>query len=580
MAVSCRHIMLSSMGTSGPKATKYLLNDQLRESVFSAFGLWKLLPEDKRPTEVWFLLTPEAKDCSFRAIVNEATSLGLRVETIDLPGGASDDTRHFLEIAAKRIPDDCQLTLNITEGLRHHAFLFFALALYLSEFRKNEIQGVWYCRLETANRDDPKPVIDLKPILDLTRWFQALSVFRKTGSFNDIAGLISDKCYRESFQQLSTYFLNGMPIEAGNAASQLLEQAKINRQMVPEIPLASEIRQRLLEDVQRLAGQRFEGQSKKSVDLTNDELDRQGQFIDRYIESGQYNLAFGLMREWVVSFFKMHSQETHWLDYETGRKPIEQKLGGLDAVQKGKDRQVVQPVRESLFEEQRLWAKRWGSIAEMRNTFQHHGMKMASCPLNTKGLQKLLNDWENRSSWKLPPAFGGGHGRLLVCPIGMTPGVLYSAIKHTQPHRLVVICSDQSLPFINEAVDQIGFQGELQKLVFKDPFTGIDEFSTLTQQVSKWLFDADEVHANLTGGTTLMGALVSSMLQLATREFQRPVYDFVLIDKRSPEVQRNNPWQLGDIHYFSKPPTTEQLSEPTVDTTDNDLKCVVLPTNQ
>ena len=44
-----------------------------------------------------------------------------------------DDTRQFLEIAADRIPSHCRLSLDVTQGLRHHAFLFYALALYLSK---------------------------------------------------------------------------------------------------------------------------------------------------------------------------------------------------------------------------------------------------------------------------------------------------------------------------------------------------------------------------------------------------------------------------------------------------------------
>ncbi len=81
-------------------------------------------------------------------------------------------------------------------------------------------------------------------------------------------------------------------------------------------------------------------------------------------------------------------------------------------------------------------------------------------------------------------------------------------------------------------------------------FTGIDEFASLISDASAWLFEADEVHANLTGGTTLMGALVGEFVKRAAREYQRPVREFVLIDKRSPEQQRTDPWRVGDIHYM------------------------------
>ncbi|MFW6106645.1 MAG: hypothetical protein ACOC8H_00645 [bacterium] len=304
--------MLSSVGTSGPKPLSYAYAGAEREAKFSAFGLWKLLPESDRPNEILFLVTPQAKRAAWHDIENEAATLGITMAPIDLPSDSADDTRQFLEIAAEKIPSRCRLTLNVTEGLRHHAFLFYAL--------------------------------------------------------------------------------------------------------------------------------------------------------------------------------------------------------------------------------------------------QHHGMKPAVFEPHRKDILRVEEDWRGWTQWRSPQQFGGGHGKLLICPIGLTPGVLYSALKHTAPDRVLVICSAQSAANVEEACQHAGSQAPVSRLQMREIDRGVDEFDGLIAQASLWLFEADEIDANLTGGTTLMGVLVSRLVARAQREYQRPVRECVLIDPRTPEEQRNDPWRLGEIHYLDGEP--------------------------
>ena len=69
-------------------------------------------------------------------------------------------------------------------------------------------------------------------------------------------------------------------------------------------------------------------------------------------------------------------------------------------------------------------------------------------------------------------------------------------------------------------------------------------------QAKPWLFEADRIEANLTGGTSLMGVLVGRLLEHAGRTYRRPARRFVLIDPRPYEEQRAEPWVKGDIHYI------------------------------
>jgi len=420
----CKDILLSSMGVwpegKQRKPLSYTLGEEKRTSLFSAFGLWQLLDEADRPTEIWFLLTAQARDTQWEEIQKEADRLGVAVKAIDLSDDM-DDTRGFLEQTASAIPEGCRLTLNVTEGLRHHAFLFYALALYLTSFRQIEIQGAWYCRMETENWDDPKPLVDLKPTLDLAHWFHALAVFRETGSMRILAEQVDDKKAKQALNDYSSFFLTGMPIEASSQASLILKQLETNASVLPNIPLVEEIRNRIVEELRPLAGPTIEDDRKKGLPLDQEELERQATYIDRYLATGQLNLAFGLMREWLVSFV-IHSKETDndWLHHKKGRMPVEHNLGGMLALLQDKEN----PVRGSMTDKQKEWAKLWNDITSTRNALQHHGMKPESFKPDSKVIKRLRQTWDQVKTWTSPPLFGGGQGRLLICPIGMTPGVL------------------------------------------------------------------------------------------------------------------------------------------------------------
>lgn len=216
--------------------------------------------------------------------------------------------------------------------------------MYLSEFRDIQIEAAWYCRLETENRDDPKPAIDLKPALDLAHWFHALSVFRETGSLREVSQRMADGEQRKQIEQLSSFFVNGLPLEAGNEAARIVA-ASSSQSLVSGVPLAGQLQELIVNAIRLLSGSTFEThprkdepeRAKKNVPLTDDELKRQATLIERYIRTKQLNLAFGLMREWIVNWIPFHRNETGCWLHRRSREKIEYNLGGLAEVLKAKD---------------------------------------------------------------------------------------------------------------------------------------------------------------------------------------------------------------------------------------------------
>src|SRR5690606_23916621 len=95
-----------------PDRSGYSIGDAQCDCRFSAVALWKLLPAERRPDEIWYLLTPEARAYAESHIVDEARQAAVPVTFVDLLGNdTADDSRAFLEIVAARLPQGCRLTL-------------------------------------------------------------------------------------------------------------------------------------------------------------------------------------------------------------------------------------------------------------------------------------------------------------------------------------------------------------------------------------------------------------------------------------------------------------------------------------
>jgi hypothetical protein len=547
-----QHILLSSMGAGDPRPTRYQMKDQPVTSSFSSLALWQLLDASQRPDEVWFLLTEKAREKAWDEIQAEATRLGVAVKTVPLGGESElDDASLFLERTAHAIPDGATLTLDVTQGLRHHAFLFFALALYVSKFRKNKLAGIFYSRLETEPRDAVKPVIDLKPVLELARWFIACDAFRATGSTAPIAELVKDKRAQVLFCDFSQSFLTGLPIEAGGTAAKLVEKLSSDGFSLADMPLEADLRKLLLDEIKPLAGG---FKQKPELVLDPQEILRQRCFIERYLRTGQDNLAFGLMREWVVNRVLASRGTKAWLKLSE-REAVENQLGCLKALKAQKN----DPNRAELSQELSELATDWDHLSDLRNALMHHGMREEGLP--QKPIKKLKGSWQDKPTWGTFPEIGGGCGKLLICPLGNAPGVLFSAIRHTKPDRCLVICSKTSMTSIDEASSKSQFRPEILPLVMDDPHSGIGEFKGLLDKARCWLFEADALEVNLTGGTSLMGVLAGRLLEHGARTYRRTARRFVMVDRRSTEEQKNDPWVEGEITYLDTPTALEDIND-------------------
>ncbi len=555
------HSLLTVLGIK-PRESCYRLGEREVTSLLAPVALLELLPEADRPDTVLALCTPDAKEGTWpeleRLLNGRAPAQFVEVPT----GDQQEHVDEFLKRVAEKLPaGTTRITLDVTHGFRHFSFLTYIAGLYLSALSGLEIRGAYYGLLQQGV--PVSPFLDLRPLLELPGWLHALKELEETGSARALARRLDpkDKKQIERLEHISTAFVSGLPLELGHETAFLLkDQVKPLARALREthrLPRAEAIVKKLTDILEPYTLAPESQGWKKRTSLGRSELDRQAKLVGELFERGSYPAGLRLMREWTVSWACLSlGREKDWLSRES-RHVSEARLWALGNL--AGDNQL----RESLSQEQRRLAGFWEELAELRNAFAHNGMRREDLfePGLRGRLAKVQSDWTEllsgcpEISLEVSPAGAQAPELVLVCPLGGRPGVLFSAVracteKLGAPSDCLVVCSPQSEPRLQEALERAGYSGrEPVRLRFQDPLAGLQEIDNLLGQARPTLALAGKVAVNLTGGTTLMG-LACSALAREARELARPVVELGLVDRRPPTLQDDDPYQPGEALWL------------------------------
>ena len=577
---SAEHILLTSLGTAAIP-TEYEWRGKTETAPLTPLALVKLLDPSQRPNRVVAMVTEGARYKTWPVFEQEICSiLGFKPDSVSIPDGRnSTEIREIIEEVAQKVPEGAELTLDVTQGFRHFPFIFYALVLYLTSLRGVKIRGAYYGMIEGS---DPKPIIDLQPLLELPEWFHAVRMFRDQGTTEPIAELLeplADNLGNEATQLfkardkaagtskrtqankvkgavdfLKKYafaYESALPLEL-EKAGYLLRDAIRNLPTISPAdlpPLAKELTDDIASVADKVAFVKPPrgGSWKEGVILNEDELARQADMIDLYLDRGQLPLAVGLMREWVVSWAILKSGESQdikdWLNRSV-RLQYERRLGALGSFARGG------AIGASITPTQKEFGTFWNQLADLRNVLHHHAMRKEALEEPPTPLESVQESWDQLKQGKIClPLLGGGGGRLLLSPQGTKAGVLFSALKTAQPDSCLVVCSGASVSTICDAAKNAGFGDHIEQIILTDPHSGFAEIDGTVTQASPLLLAADEVVANTTGGTTLMGLVIQRLVEEA-QKLDRPVRRFALIDRRPPAEQDSDPFVQGDAHWL------------------------------
>ena len=571
--------LLTALGARADEVP-YSLDGHTVTAPLAPLALMRLIGADARPGQVTALATGIAERETLPRLRGDlAAQWGLEPGLVRIPDGRDgQEVRVIVERITEAVPEGARLVLDVTHGFRHFPFVAYAAALYLRSMKRVELRAAYYGMLE-GRGDGAAPLIDLQPLLELPDWFHAVQVFTETGRPGVIAERIrrwvaelrararaagNDKALHQQASGVAKLadrladasFTHecGLPIEHGRSLRDVREQLAEGPDAVvaERLPLAGRLYAALDEAAAPtslgwdLPGK---GQWKASVSLDDAELQRQADLIDGYLARGQLPLAFGLMREWTVSWAILHHGDPRrWLERDH-RHRHEQLLGALAAYQEKAGSEAA------LDEDQAMLARFWMRLShQIRNVLHHHGMRPDAFHAGIDAIEKVREDWRRlRTGNRIALGFGGVDGRLLVAAQGRKAGVLYSAIAAAKPDACLVLCSSETAASVEPATREAGFRGGVSVLEIGDVHQGFDELKRLREEASRDLLGASTVVASLTGGTTMMGIAVQELVRDAQR-LGREAARFALIDRRGPDEQERRPYVAAEAHWLDPIP--------------------------
>ena len=570
------HLLLTVLGTN-PKSTRYVLGEKEHEADLAPIALLKLLPDFKKPNRVLAFCTPEAEHDSWGALKD---ALGNRYQATLVPihAGTSPENQvnAYLKKVAEVVPHNAEITVDVTHGPRHFSFLIYVAILYLSALHNIPVRGAYYGLLGSTTSQ----FLDLYPLLKLPDWIYALKVMDETGSTLPLAKVIRNsgkesiarqtkEISREiskELEKLSEEYLSGLPIEMGRRTKIFCqEHPKQLRKLLKSdgLPCGEELVGHLDKVLKPLEfNQNCDGDGwKRKVKLDKEELKRQAVVIDRLFDHANMANALRLLSEWTISWVIWNrGNKEQWLDYTKERQPAASLLHMIKSIHDDND------LKSRLSQDLDCLAIYWKELSDLRNGYAHHGMRPQHLVDDRKSesqLKKIHKYWKETlrgcPSLDLSPV--EPQGRMLVSPIGMATGVLFSALRALQteegggepPIRCLVICSDQTKGKIAEAAEHAAYDmDKVVPLCLEDPYGGSGEIKRLEKASRQHFIDATGVVVNVTGGTTVMG-LTAQALAGTARRLARQVRRFGLIDQRTPDQQKADPYRVGEVFWIDSP---------------------------
>ncbi len=570
-----KHILLCSLGVKSIE-TIYKLNGKQSKSGLSTIALIDLLSSEEKPDEIYALCTEKAIKETY-PILEKNTDVPLYA--IEIPRGSSKDElyqvmRRILNKANEVKPS--ALTMDLTHSFRNIPFIFYSSALYLSALEDVEIRGIWYGMLEAKDEDGMAPLVDLSVILELTEWFhgvrsfkeeynakllRALMVKRSDIDRDDTKDVKKEKENLEHIAEKSARFTRryyaGLPLEMEKISTELLDH--ISQIKDPDealgIPLMRELITKVQSSVEDFAlASNPSTNFKSKVTLDSDEMQRQMNIIESYLDSGHVSNAAGVIREFILSWLMLKMGESgvkcDWLSYHDkedclGRETIGRKLNIM--------KNILQDDSEFFEGEQRELIKCWDVLSKIRNDFAHNGFKVEEVKIDDYH-DKIIERWkivrrnlDNDDFLDLE--FGGGGGTYLITSLGKSKGLLYTALKEMtkRPERCIVIASKETVGFVDEVVEKAGYDPDrVHFSVMNDPYTGFEEVDGIVKKHSKDLISADEVYCNITGGTTFMQWVIKKLADEAEGKGRRVEW-VAMVDEREFQEQQENPYVLGKM---------------------------------
>lgn len=204
----------------------------------------------------------------------------------------------------------------------------------------------------------------------------------------------------------------------------------------------------------------------------------------------------------------------------------------------------------------------WSRLPNLRNDVDHAGWRtdcmqaqkilrqtkeclgfleeyFSSLPLDTTGSRQEV-EFQSERPDREP--------KVLLSALGMSPGLLYTAIKRVEPDFLLVLTSREAAASLDEILSRASYTGRHEVITVTDPHTGFDCAPEVLMETKQFLAALPRHHLfiNLTGGTTCLQYIISRAGKTPP-DSCAAVITVAMVDRRPAAEQRENQYALGEM---------------------------------
>ncbi|OAT80417.1 CRISPR-associated protein [Desulfotomaculum copahuensis] len=539
--------LVTFIGTGKYSETTYL-NDKVsaKTKYFPVVAAFLASPE-----RILVAQTTEAREMHWESLRKELLERGLpEPEELSIPSGKT--TAELWEIFRRimaAVEGENEVVFDITHAFRAIPLISFLSVAYLKFVRGINITGLYYGAYEARDKEkEISPIFDLTGFCELLDWIVGVNTFVNYGAAQELGGLLrraqrakkmaggTGRCELNRFGQLisgiSDALLTVRPFEVLEKTTQL-----------EKYRAGSELRQQLENDIQNWAPPfgmlldqllsdylPFAGDKDHTKELN---LQRQLEMIRWYVHRQYIPQALSLMRELVISEqMRRYGRLAKALDVDL-REEFSKRL-------------------HDQIKNKTPLGNLWSRLPNLRNDVDHAGWRTDSMQAQkimrqTKECLAFLEEYF-RQEVEFQPERTDQEPTVLFSALGMSPGLLYTAIKRVEPDFLLVLTSRKAAAALDEILARAGYTGRHEVITITDPHTSFDQVAEVLAKVKQSLAGLPRYHLyiNLTGGTTCLQYIISRAGKASTDTYAATT-TVAMIDRRPAAEQRENPYALGEM---------------------------------
>lgn len=364
-------IILSFLGKGDYVQTIYEYNNNKYESRYFPHILTQIFPS----YQLYVILTKEAKEKHGKELFKLC-----RFNEIEIPSGKSEnEIWEIFDSIINTIPENEDIILDITHGFRSQPLIAVTSAIYLRTIKNIKIENILYGAYE-AMKPDTKiaPVFDLKPLIDLIDWSNAVNEFIHNDNSSYLSKLLK-QVQKNTYTRDESFKAENLKI-LGHTLQKVSTAGALSntKECLEEISRIPDLVSKSLTEVENIPSAKpfvplLNKIYNKYADLINiDEsnlysiegLIAQNKLIKNFIETEKYQQAITLICELFISLFCLRNNLNPG-DFEE-RKKGNALLGEL--IENFK-------INKEVSEELKDITVLWSNISTVRNQINHAGIK-------------------------------------------------------------------------------------------------------------------------------------------------------------------------------------------------------------